>query len=138
MTPKPVRLLTSSPSLPDVLERLRELAYNIRWAWDEDTIALFQRLDEDRWNASGHNPVQMLAQVPVTRLQELSEDEGFVAHMNEVCASFDNYMGAASTWFSRTHQHDGLLAAYFSAEFGVTEWISAELRHPDICRAPAP
>ncbi len=123
MTPKPVRLLTSSPSLPDVLERLRELAYNIRWAWDEDTIALFQRLDEDRWNASGHNPVQMLAQVPVTRLQELSEDEGFVAHMNEVCASFDNYMGAASTWFSRTHQHDGLLAAYFSAEFGVTECL---------------
>jgi len=123
MNPKSVRILTSTPSLPSALERLQELAYNVRWAWDEDTIALFQRLDDQLWNASGHNPVQMLAQVPAERLQELAEDEGFVAHLKEVCASFDGYLNASSTWFSRTHSSDGLLTAYFSAEFGITECL---------------
>ncbi len=123
MIPKPVRTFTSAPSLPASLERLQELAYNVRWAWDDDTVALFQRLDEELWNSSGHNPVRMLARLPVSRLRELAEDEGFIAHLNEVCASFESYMKAGSTWYSRTHASDGLLAAYFSAEFGVTECI---------------
>jgi len=123
MIPKPVRIFTSTPSLPPSLERLQELAYNARWAWDDDTVALFQRLDEELWNSSGHNPVLMLTQLPVSRLEELAGDEGFVAHLNEVCASFDAYMKADSTWYSRTHKNSGLLAAYFSAEFGVTECV---------------
>ena len=124
MIPKPVRIFTSTPSLPSALERLQELAYNVRWAWDEDTISLFQRLDADLWESSGHNPVRMLAEVSATRLEELAKDEGFVAQLNEVCGSFDTYMQAGSTWYSRTHESDGLLAAYFSAEFGITECLS--------------
>ncbi len=124
MIPKPVRIFTSTPSLPPTLERLQELACNVRWAWDEDTVSLFQRLDADLWENSGHNPVRMLAEVSVTRLEELAKDEGFVAHLNEVCASFDTYMRANSTWYSRTHASEGLLAAYFSAEFGITECLS--------------
>ena len=123
MIPKPVVTLICTPSLPAKLERLQELAYNVRWAWDEDTVALFRRLDADLWSSSGHNPVRMLAEVSSIRLQELAEDEGFVAHLNEVCASFDAYMQSGSTWYSRTHQSDGLLTAYFSAEFGITECL---------------
>lgn len=124
MIPKPVRTLTITPSLPPSLERLRELAYNVRWAWDENTVDLFRRLGADLWHSSGHNPVKMLAQTSATRLEELAEDEGFVAHLNEVCASFDAYMQEDSTWYSRAHKNDKLLAAYFSAEFGVTECMS--------------
>ncbi|MYI84051.1 MAG: glycosyltransferase family 1 protein, partial [Rhodothermaceae bacterium] len=120
----PVRTLTITPSLPPSLERLRELAYNVRWAWDENTVDLFRRLGADLWHSSGHNPVKMLAQTSATRLEELAEDEGFVAHLNEVCASFDAYMQEDSTWYSRAHKNDKLLAAYFSAEFGVTECMS--------------
>ena len=124
MIPKPVRFLTSIPSLPPALERLQELAYNVRWAWDEQTVALFRRLDENLWSNSGHNPVRMLAQISTTRLTELAEDKGFVAHLKDVCASFDTYMQAESTWYSRTHPSNDLLAAYFSAEFGITECLS--------------
>ena len=124
MIPKPVRTLTITPSLPPSLKRLRELAYNVRWAWDENTVDLFRRLGTDLWHSSGHNPVKMLTQTSATRLAELAEDEGFVAHLNEVCASFDAYMQEDSTWYSRTHKNDKLLAAYFSAEFGVTECMS--------------
>ena len=124
MIPKPVRTLTITPSLPPSLERLRELAYNVRWAWDENTVDLFRRLGADLWHSSGHNPVRMLTQTSAARLEELAEDEGFVAHLNEVCASFDAYMQEDSTWYSRAHKNDKLLAAYFSAEFGVTECMS--------------
>lgn len=124
MIPKPIHTLTITPSLPSSLERLRELAYNVRWAWDENTVDLFRRLDADLWRSSGHNPVRMLAQTSVARLEELAEDEDFVAHLNEVCASFDAYMQEGATWYSRAHKDDELLAAYFSAEFGVTECMS--------------
>ncbi|MYF41572.1 MAG: glycosyltransferase family 1 protein [Rhodothermaceae bacterium] len=124
MIPKPVRTLTITPSLPPSLERLRELAHNVRWAWDENTVDLFRRLGADLWQSSGHNPVKMLTQTSAARLEELAEDEGFVAQLNEVCASFDAYMQEDSTWYSRAHENDKLLAAYFSAEFGVTECMS--------------
>ncbi len=124
MIPRPVHTLTTTPSLPPCLERLRELAYNVRWAWDENTVDLFRRLDADLWHSSGHNPARMLAQTSAARLEDLAKDEGFVAHLNEVCASFDSYMQEDLTWYSRTHKSDGLLAAYFSAEFGVTECMS--------------
>lgn len=123
MIPKPVRIFNSVPSLPPVLARLQELAYNVRWAWDEDTRAIFQRLDEELWRSSGHNPVWMLSQVPSKRWKELAEDGDFVEHLRAVCASFDTYMQADSTWYSRTHTSNGLLAAYFSAEFGITECL---------------
>ncbi|MDE2770943.1 MAG: alpha-glucan family phosphorylase [Bacteroidota bacterium] len=124
MIPKPVRTLTITPSLPPSLERLRELAYNVRWAWDENTVELFRGLGADLWHSSGHNPVRMLTQTSAARLEELAEDEGFVKRLNEVCASFDAYMQEDSTWYSRVHKNDKLLAAYFSAEFGVTECMS--------------
>ncbi len=53
---KPVHTFTVIPSLPTPLERLRDIAYNLRWTWNHDTIALFRRLDSDLWEATNHNP----------------------------------------------------------------------------------
>ncbi len=35
------------PSIPERLMNLKDLAFNLRWAWDHETIALFRRLDRD-------------------------------------------------------------------------------------------
>ena len=35
------------PSLPEKLEPLREIAYNVYWAWNQDAHELFWRLDRD-------------------------------------------------------------------------------------------
>lgn len=35
------------PSLPERIRCLNELAHNLRWAWDHDTIELFRRLDRN-------------------------------------------------------------------------------------------
>lgn len=122
---KAVRTFTVVPALPQRLERLRDVAYNLRWAWDHDAIGLFLRLDQELWDTSGHNPVAMLGMVEQERLDLLLDDEGFLAHLDRVAASLDQYLSSAQSWFER---HDGVevrpLVAYFSAEFGVTECLA--------------
>ncbi len=122
---KPVYSFNVIPSLPESLERLRELAYNLRWAWTHETIELFRRLDRDLWEASGHNPVLMLGSIDQSVLREAAEDEAFLAHLERVSRSFDAYMAGEPDWFRQQFgKSDGPLIAYFSAEFGITECLS--------------
>ena len=37
------------PSIPERLVKLQDLAFNLRWTWDHETIALFRRLDQELW-----------------------------------------------------------------------------------------
>ncbi len=122
---KPVHTFTVIPRLPESLERLRDLAYNIRWAWNQDTIALFRRLDSDLWETSGHNPVRMLGLLEQKHLEDAAADESFMAHFERVTSDFDTYMENRSSWFRKTHgAADTPQVAYFSAEFGLTECLS--------------
>ncbi len=120
---KPVATINVVPNLPAPLLRLRELAYNMRWAWDQETIALFRRLDPDLWRATEHNPVWMLGLIDQERLKGAAEDPAFLAHLNRVCDAFDTYMRGENTWFKK--QYNDLEAqptiAYFSMEFGLAE-----------------
>ncbi|MCB9453371.1 MAG: alpha-glucan family phosphorylase [Anaerolineaceae bacterium] len=121
---KPVARINVVPALPESLRRLQELAYNMRWAWDHDTIALFRRLDRDLWEATGRNPVWMLGLVSQERLNAVCEDPAFMAHLHTVCDSFDAYMSDSHTWYN-THygQEEPPTIAYFSMEFGITECL---------------
>ncbi|HDQ35215.1 MAG TPA: glycosyltransferase family 1 protein [Chloroflexi bacterium] len=124
---KPIRTFSIIPSLPEPLEPLRELAYNLRWAWNHDTIELFRRLDSDLWESTNHNPLLMLGKIDQQRLTEAVNDAGFMAHFNRVWRDFQAYLddNENSSWFVRTYgERDQPLIAYFSAEFGVTECLS--------------
>src|SRR5690606_4985655 len=120
---KPVATINVVPNLPPQLSRMPELAYNLRWAWDQETIALFRRLDPDLWRATEHNPVWMLGLVSQERLKSAAEDPSFIAHLNRVCDSFDHYMSAENTWFDKHFNNIGQkpVIAYFSMEFGLAE-----------------
>jgi len=110
--------------LPTKLERLRELAYNLWWCWNLEAIDLFRRLDRDLWEESNHNPVLMLGAISQERLEEVAEDEGFLAHLERVYQRFDRYMKSQNTWYQKTHDSSGEpCIAYFSAEFGITDCI---------------
>lgn len=122
---KPVATVDVSPNLPPSLERLRELAYNLRWSWNHETIALFRRLDRDLWEATERNPVAMLGLISQESLQNAANDEAFMAHLDRVCSRFDAYMSPeAHTWY---HRHFGSFEkpyiAYFSMEYGLTECL---------------
>ncbi len=40
-----VRRFQVLPALPEALQPLRELAYNLWWTWDPDAIELFRLMD---------------------------------------------------------------------------------------------
>jgi starch phosphorylase len=122
---KPVQVFTVVPSLPPSLERLRALAYNLRWAWDHGTIELFRRLDSDLWESTGHNPVRMLGTISQAQLDAAAHDESYLAQLDRTARELDDYLSAESTWYHRSYgQTDGMSVAYFSAEFGLTECLS--------------
>jgi starch phosphorylase len=122
---KPIQSFTIAPSLPEQLEPLRDIACNLRWAWNHDTIELFRRLDSELWETTNHNPVLMLGTVEQARLQKAATDQGFLAHLERVAENLEGYLTTRSTWFEREHEPGGdqPLVAYFSAEFAVTECL---------------
>jgi glycogen phosphorylase len=139
---KPVRTFNVSPSLSNRLEPLRRLAHNLHWDWNSETTDLFRRLDRDLWESSNHNPVLMLGTISQARLREVSEDEGFLAHMDRAARQLDDYL-QERTWYRKsrdqavvsrtvpadpahadsTAHRSGECYAYFSAEFGLTSCL---------------
>ena len=127
MTPK-LHTYTVVPSLPERLKPLHELAYNLRWAWDHPTRDLFQTLDKEGWETSGHNPARLLGIVSQTRLGEVAGDSLFLQQLDTVYAAFRRYMDDQQTWWDRSYgaelsASEGFKIAYFSAEFGITECL---------------
>jgi glycogen phosphorylase len=119
------RTFTVVPSLPPALTQLRDVAYNLRWSWHHDSIALFRRLDSNLWESTGHNPVAMLGSIAQNRLEEAASNEAFLVHLKQVADDLDTYMRAENTWYSSIQPLDGpRTIAYFSAEFGVTESLA--------------
>ncbi|HEY9684227.1 MAG TPA: alpha-glucan family phosphorylase [Oculatellaceae cyanobacterium] len=118
---KPIRSLEVMPNLPPELECIRELAYNLRWTWDHETINLFRRLDKDLWESSGHNPVLLLGMISQEKLNEAAKDDGFRIHLDRLCDRFREYMRTDSSWFTHQNKPRQGVVAYFSAEFGLSE-----------------
>ena len=129
MSTRPLRTFTVVPSIPETLGRLRELALNLRWAWDRETRDLFRRLDPELWETSRHNPVLMLGSVRQERLDEAAADDGFVAQYQRGCERLDENVGAVSAsrsnggpsngartngprpWFAQAHAGSNLSVA---------------------------
>ncbi|PKL83310.1 MAG: alpha-glucan phosphorylase [Ignavibacteriae bacterium HGW-Ignavibacteriae-3] len=111
------------PSLPEKLDPLREIVYNLYWSWNHDAIELFRRLDRKLWEDTHHNPILMLGKISQDRLNQVALDDSFISHMNRVYVQLNVYMEEKS-WYQRNHNLDGdKFIAYFSAEFGLTECL---------------
>ncbi|MFW5709285.1 MAG: alpha-glucan family phosphorylase [Chloroflexota bacterium] len=122
---KPVATINVVPKLPRKLKRLEELAHNLRWAWDFETISLFRRLDPELWTRTGRNPVWMLGLISQERLNEVQKDPAFMANFNRVLNEFDEYMNSKNTWYEQNRiGKDDPVIAYFSMEFGLTECLA--------------
>src|SRR5262245_18720124 len=123
MPTRPVRTFTVLPRLPERLLPLHQLAYNLWWCWHADAVALFRRIDADRFEELDHSPIRLLTSTTQKRFDELASDEGFLAHLDRVWDAFQTYL-SASTWFAEQHADDrNMRIAYFSAEFGIHESV---------------
>ncbi|MDF5728240.1 MAG: alpha-glucan family phosphorylase [Rhizonema sp. PD38] len=137
---QPICTFNVSPSLPERLEPLRKLAYNLHWDWNVETKDLFRRLDPSLWESSRHNPVLMLGTISQVRLTEVVEDEGFLAQMDRAARQLEDYL-QERTWYQKqrsaintqhsadqtpnpvTKSQNSECYAYFSAEFGLVDCL---------------
>ncbi len=112
---------TVVPSLTDELAALQRIAYNLWWCWEPDAINLFRRLDQDLWQSTRHNPVEMLGILQQTTLEALKTDEGFMAHLKMVDEKLSEYL-REKTWFQKNANGGSRMqVAYFSMEYGLHE-----------------
>ena len=95
---KALRSFTVRAQLPDALAPLSELAWNLRWSWDERARDLFRWVDPEQWDASVHDPVRLLGLVPRERLENLAGDPGFMRFLDEVHTELSGYL-SKPRWF---------------------------------------
>ncbi|MGH9211627.1 MAG: alpha-glucan family phosphorylase [Acidimicrobiales bacterium] len=117
---KALRSFTVRPSLPAELRGLEELAFNLRWSWDDQTRDLFRWVEPDLWDASIHDPVRLLGLVGRDRLDALAADAGFRRFLGEVGDELHRYLDG-DRWFQARSNSPLDLVAYFSPEFGIAE-----------------
>src|SRR4030088_1168247 len=105
-----------------VQERLWSLARNLWWSWDHDSVALFRDLDPMPWRQVNHNPISLLAAIPLAGIERRAAELVLHSRINYAFRRQREYLEADRTWGAR---HAGVLrprpVAYFSAEFGVHE-----------------
>lgn len=104
-----------TPVLPEPLQPLRWLAYNLWWTWHPEVQALFAQIDPVSWEAH-QNPVWLLNHLPSSTWQALSQDSAFLARLAEVYQRFKAYMEAPL----RT---DLPTVAYLCMEFGLARCL---------------
>ena len=120
---QPIRTFNVSPSIPQRLEPLRKLAYNLHFDWNVESKDLFRRLDPDLWESSHHNPVLMLGTISQGRLLEVVEDEGFLAQMDRAARQLEDYLQERTWYHKQRGQKQKECYAYFSAEFGLVDCL---------------
>jgi starch phosphorylase len=110
--------------LPRRIDRLGELAYNYWWTWHPNAMRLFSRIDNDKWERLSHNPILLLQQVERASINEVAQNNEYLALYDRVFADFDGYLAETNTWSDQTHPElRNQPIAYFSMEFGLHETL---------------
>ena len=113
-----IRRFTVRTVLPEALTGLEELAINLRWSWSPQTRDVFDAIDHDLWETTGHDPVVLLSEVSAERLDELAADGSFVDWVNRTRADLQTYL-TQDRWYQSLGSDAPQGIAYFSTEYGI-------------------
>lgn len=116
--PKALTSFTVRAELPEPLTSLRDIALNMRWAWDARTVDLFRWADPALWVTAGGDPMRLLGMIGRDRLEALTKDRSFLAFLTEVKDDLDQHM-RRRRWFGERSDLALRSVAYFSPEFGI-------------------
>ncbi len=107
-----------------IQERLWSLARNLWWIGDQDSVSLFRDVDPAGWRQLNHNPVALLAKIPLAAIEIRARELVLHSRVNYAYRRQREYLQADHTWGA---SNAGVLrprpVAYFSAEFGLHESI---------------
>ena len=116
--------ITVRPQLPQRINKLYDISYNLWWSWNTDFLRLFKIIDMDLWEQCEKNPVKFLREVSQEKLENIATNEEFLKQYDKVVTDFENYINAKHTWFGRNYPNNKEdIIAYFSAEYGLDETI---------------
>src|SRR5207249_2525520 len=108
------------PQIPERIQRLENLAYNLKWSWDYRARLLFKRLDPELWKNTQHNPVKLLHEIDPQRPLAAARDPDFLREYEVTMKNLDRGEGRGEKWFVREFPDLAKQRiAYFSAEFGL-------------------
>ncbi len=111
-----LQIFNVTPKIPGNIQFLETLSRNLWWSWKPNAKNLFRRIDPHLWYECERNPIALLSQVSQERLEELSEDEGFINQLAEVKEEFTEEI-----WSDTDEGNIGECIAYFSLEYGLHE-----------------
>jgi starch phosphorylase len=108
----------------DLLQRLKRVARNLWWTWNQECQEIFQELSPRGWQDLNHNAVAVLQDISEYELNMRLQDPVFARRVRSLLAVFDSYVSQKDTW---AHRHaPGFHAnpvAYFTAEYGFHETL---------------
>ncbi|WP_455379794.1 alpha-glucan family phosphorylase, partial [Acidihalobacter prosperus] len=106
--------------LPNELQRLTELALDLRWSWSHASDLLWEAIDPELWASTG-NSWLILESVSGERLKSLAGDHKFRDELDRQLAEREAHL-SGPTWFEAFEDSKSLNGvAYFSMEFGLSE-----------------
>jgi starch phosphorylase len=105
--------------MPEGLEGLTELAFDLRWSATAAAVELWRELDPVLWQAT-ENPVLIIESVSYARLEEAAQDNDFMLGLENALQARQDYL-QATTWMDGQASGNLSQVAYFSMEFGLSE-----------------
>lgn len=105
--------------LPQEVERLRDLAYDLWWSFNPKASRLFAWIDPEHWRRY-HNPVELLINVDPHKWVGLLKDNEFMEAYRQAFESLDASRSARKFMDDQPELLPGPVA-YFSMEFGLHE-----------------
>ncbi len=88
------------PPLDPLIQRLYQLALDLRWSWNHASDDLWRQLDPELWTRT-HNPWVILRTVSRRRLLDALEDPAFRSTLERLLAAA-NEAAAAPRWFQQS------------------------------------
>jgi glycogen phosphorylase len=102
------------------VDKLSELALDLRWSWDHSADEVWQQLDPMLWNST-RSPWVVLQTVSRDRFQSVINDPLFRKKIDFLLKSMKE-SNEAPAWFQKQHPNSSLTCvAYFCMEFMLSE-----------------
>lgn len=103
----------SQSKLPKQLEPLQEIATNLWWVWNHEGAKLFRAIDDELWDETEGNPVQLLQRLSHKRMEEIIADKSLMNQIKTTYNLFKEYIDVKPNPTVPS-------IAYFSMEYGLT------------------
>ncbi len=108
------------PELAELVDKLTDLAVDLRWTWSHEADALWERIAPKGWEQT-ENPYEVLQNLTKPQLTALKNDPQFLKHLQVLTEAREAYHSSPS-WYGETYDGQPLSrVAYFSMEFGLGE-----------------